>query len=124
MPIKIPLPIRRRNPVQRIAHIGAHILVPVLVQRERAAGVLHEQVEHADFVIAEFGELGEDFVGYEVGAAGARGEGEGFLEPGHFCGSLVVVAAVVVDAVSCRFLVRGMVLRGCLRRVKWVVGCD
>jgi hypothetical protein len=44
--------------------------------------------------------LGEDFVGYEVGAAGARGEGEGFLEPGHFCfadGFGVVVGAGVDD---------------------------
>lgn len=84
MPVEIPLAVRRRNPVQRIAHVGAHVLVPVLVQRERAARVLHEQVEHADFVVAEFGELGEDFVGDEVGAAGAGREGECFLEPGHF----------------------------------------
>ena len=99
MPIEIPLPIRRRNSVQRIAHIGAHILVPVLVQRERAAGVLDKQVEHADFVVADFGELGEDFVGYKVGAAGARGQGEGFLEPGHFASRLKLRLELVVDAV-------------------------
>jgi hypothetical protein len=119
MPIKVPLPISRRNPIQRIAHIGAHILVPVLVQRERAAGVLYEEVEHADFVIAEFGELGQDFVGYEVGAARAGGEGEGFLEPGHF--SLLqwwlrLELRWWLMLLVGGFLVGGMVLRGCLRR--------
>ena len=84
MPIKSPLAILGRNAIQRIAHICAHVIVPVLVQRERAARVLHEEVQEADFVGAEFGEFGDDVVGYEVGAAGARGESELFLGPGHF----------------------------------------
>lgn len=36
-------------------------------------------------------------VGYEVGAAGARGEGEGFLVPGHF--SRFVVFGFGVESV-------------------------
>lgn len=63
MPIQIPLPILRRNPIQRIAHICTHIVIPVLVERERAARVLDEEVQHADFVGAEFGEFGDDVVG-------------------------------------------------------------
>lgn len=46
--------------------------------------MLHEEVQEADFVGAEFGEFGDDVVGYEVGAAGARGKRELFLDPGHF----------------------------------------
>lgn len=107
MPIEIPLAVSRHNPIQRIAHIGTHILVPVLIQRERAAGVLDKEVEHAHFVVADFGKLGEDFVGYEVGAAGAGGKGEGFLEPGHFC--LADGLDVVVEAGGCVLLVGGFV---------------
>jgi hypothetical protein len=43
--------------------------------------VLDEEVEQAGFVGLNFGEFLEDVVGDEVGAAGARGEDEGFLEP-------------------------------------------
>ena len=87
MPIQIPLPIHRRQPIQRIAHIRAHVVIPVLVERQAAAGVLDEQVQQADFVVAQFGELGGDVVGDQVAAARARGEREGFLEPGHGGGS-------------------------------------
>ena len=96
MPIQIPLPIIRGNPIQRITHIRAHIIIPILVQRERTARVLHEQVQHADLVVADFRELGEDGVGDEVGAAAAGGEGERFLEPGHCGWGLVVVPVVVI----------------------------
>lgn len=85
MPIQIPLPVLRGNPVQRITHIRAHVVIPVLVEGECATRVLHEEVEHADFVVADFGEFGDDVVGDEVGPARAGGEGELFLEPGHFC---------------------------------------
>lgn len=83
--IQIPLAIRRGNAVQRVTHVSADIVVPVFVQREGAASVLDEEMEHADLVIAELGEFGDNMVGDEVGAAGAGGEGEGLLEPGH-CG--------------------------------------
>lgn len=43
--------------------------------------MLDEEVEEPGFVGFYFGEGGEDFVGYEVRAARAGGEGEGFLEP-------------------------------------------
>lgn len=81
--VQISFSIRRGNPVERVTHIGADIVVPVLVQGEGTAGVLDEEVQHPDLVVAEFGELGDDMVGDEVGAARARGESEGFLEPGH-----------------------------------------
>ena len=84
MPIEVPLAVIRRNSLQRISHVRAHVVVPIFVQRQRAARVLHEQVQQANFVVAKLGELGDDFVGDEVGAAGARGEGELFLGPGHF----------------------------------------
>lgn len=84
MPIKIPLLIVRRNPVQRITHISAHIFVPILVQRQCAGGMLNEKIEEAAFVVADFGEFVDDGVGDEVAAARAGGEGELFLEPGHF----------------------------------------
>lgn len=83
------LPIRRGNSVQSIAHISADIIIPVLVQRQSAAGVLDEEVEHADLVVAKLGQLRDDMVGDEVRAARAGGEREGLLEPGHFCRSTV-----------------------------------
>jgi hypothetical protein len=84
MPIHpLSLLILRYDAVQRSAHVGAHIGIVVLIERQRAGRVLYEEREQADFVGAEFGELFEDLGGYEVGAAGARGEGEGFLEPGN-----------------------------------------
>lgn len=83
MAIQRALPVRGGNAIQRITHVSAHIVVPVLVERERTAGVLHEQIEHADLVVAQLGQLGHDLVGDQVGAAAARGESEGFLEPGH-----------------------------------------
>ena len=52
--------------------------------------MLDEQVEQAGSVLLEFGEAGDDVVGYEVGAARAGWEGEGTLEPSwrdHDCGS-------------------------------------
>lgn len=83
MTIQISLPIIRRNPIQRITHISPDIIVPILIQRQRTTRVLHEEVQHADLVVADLGELGEDGVGDEVGAAAAGGEGEVLLEPGH-----------------------------------------
>lgn len=62
MTVQNPLPILRRNAIQGIAHILPNILVEVFVQAQRAAGVLDEEVEHADFVVAELGEFGDDVV--------------------------------------------------------------
>jgi hypothetical protein len=69
------------NAVQRIAHVGAHIVVVVLVQAQRARCVLDEEVDEAGLVRLDLRKLFDDVVGDEVGAARARGEGEGFLEP-------------------------------------------
>lgn len=83
MAVEVPLLVIRGNPVKRIAHVGAYIVVPVLVERERTAGVLDEQVQHADLVVADLGQFGQDMVGDEVGATAARGQSEVFLGPGH-----------------------------------------
>jgi len=45
--------------------------------------MLHEEIQQADFVGGQFGELRDDVLSYEVGAARGWGQGEGFLEPGH-----------------------------------------
>lgn len=79
MAIQIPLLIHRRNAIQGIAHIGANIVIPVLVQRKRTAGVLYEQIQHADFVVADLGDLLEDMVGDQVGAAAASRESKSLL---------------------------------------------
>jgi hypothetical protein len=68
--------------VQRVGHVGAHVRVEVLIERERAGCVLDEEIEESGLVGFYLGELFEDVLGYEVGAARAGGEGEGFLEPG------------------------------------------
>lgn len=84
MPIQPrPLAILRRQPVQRIRHISPHILIPVLIQAERATGVLDEEIQQSDFVGRDLRERGGDVVGYEVGAPCGGGEREGLLEPGH-----------------------------------------
>lgn len=83
MPVKVALAVLRRKAVERIAHVLADLLVPVLVHGERAGGVLHEQVQDADFVVFELGQLARDFVRDQVAAAGFGGEGELFLEERH-----------------------------------------
>lgn len=66
----------RHDTIQSRAHVGAHIFVPVLVQAERARGVLDKEVQKAGFVVLDLGEFFEDCVGDEVGASAARGECE------------------------------------------------
>lgn len=84
MTIQIALAVGRRNAIQRITHISAHIVIPVLIERQRTASVLHEEVQHADLIVADLWHFGEDMIGDEVGAAAACGEGEVLLKPGHF----------------------------------------
>jgi hypothetical protein len=67
--------------VEGIGHVGAHIFVPVLVQRESARCVLDEEVQETRLVVFDLWELFDDGVCDEVGAARARGECELFLEP-------------------------------------------
>lgn len=43
--------------------------------------MLNEEVKKASLVGFDFREFFENVVCYEVGAAAARGEGKGFLEP-------------------------------------------
>jgi hypothetical protein len=83
MAIQVPLLVFRRYAIKRIRHIGSHILVPVLIQGQAARGVLHEEMQYADFVVLQFGQLRDDFIGYEIAAARPCREREGFLEPGH-----------------------------------------
>ena len=89
VPVHRALRVLWRNAVQRISHILAHSRIGVLVQAERAGGVLDEEVHDTDFEVFELGELASDFVGDEVAAARFGGEGELFLEEGH-AGRLVL----------------------------------
>lgn len=83
-PLPLPPPrLLRHDPLQRIAHILPHILIPILIQTQRAARVLHEQVHQADFELFDLRQRVHDLGGDEVGAAAAGGEGELFLEEGH-----------------------------------------
>lgn len=72
-----------RYAVERVAHVGAHVVVPVLVQAQRAARVLDEQVQQADLVLPDLGDGADDVVGHEVRAARPRRERELLLGPRH-----------------------------------------
>lgn len=62
-----------RDAVEGITHVGANVVVPVLVEAERAARVLDEQVQESDLVVLELRQLADDNVRHEVGAPRARG---------------------------------------------------
>jgi hypothetical protein len=81
MSIQITRLIHRHNPIQRITHILPYILIPILIQRQRAARMLHEQMQQSDLDVAQLRQFGQDVVGDQVGAARARWEREGLLEP-------------------------------------------
>lgn len=71
-------------PVQGVAHIGSHILVPVLVETERTARVLDKEIKQADLVLSDLRQRLHDLGSNEVGPARAGREGELLLEPhGH-----------------------------------------
>lgn len=61
-----------------------HFTIPVLVQTQRAARVLDEQIQESDFVVLDLRDFFLDDVGDEVAAATFRRQGEGLLCPGHF----------------------------------------
>lgn len=61
------------NAVQRRAHVSAHILVEVFVERQRARRVLDEEIEQPRLVLLDFRDFLENMVGDEVAAAGAGG---------------------------------------------------
>lgn len=50
---------------------------------------MNKEIEESAFVVANLGQFVDDGVGDEVAAARAGGEGELFLEPGHFFFSFV-----------------------------------
>lgn len=52
--------------------------------------MLDEEVEEAGLIGFYLGELFEDVFGYEVGAARAGGEREGFLEPEVLLGRCII----------------------------------
>ncbi|KAL9036121.1 MAG: hypothetical protein Q9214_006276, partial [Letrouitia sp. 1 TL-2023] len=59
------------DPIQRIRHVEPHVVVPVLVQAQRAARVLQEQVQQARLdVLERRRQRGRDVARDEVGAAG------------------------------------------------------
>lgn len=86
MSIQLSLAILRRNTIQRIAHISPDILVPILIQRQRARRVLDKQVQQAHFVGPELRQLAHNVIGDEIAAPRSRGQGDGFLGPGHLAG--------------------------------------
>lgn len=79
-------PLLGGDAVEGVRHVGAHVVVPVLVEAERARRVLHEQVEQADLVVLDLGQRVPDVVGHQVRAARPRREGELLLRPGHDVG--------------------------------------
>ncbi|QSZ37765.1 hypothetical protein DSL72_008864 [Monilinia vaccinii-corymbosi] len=83
VPIQLPLLVLRRNPIQRITHIGPNILIPVLIQTQGTTRMLDEQIQKSNFIVFDFGDGGDDVVGDEVRAPGSRREGDGFLGPRH-----------------------------------------
>lgn len=52
------------NAIQRRAHVRAHILVEILIERQRARSVLDEEVEQACLVLFYLGDFFQDVVGY------------------------------------------------------------
>ena len=84
--------------------------------------MLDEEVQKARFVVLDLRELFQDCVGYEVGTAGAGGEGELLLKPGtkslgHTAGERVkwvdsMYQDIVNGAVQMFGLVQSSVLRG------------
>lgn len=74
-----------RDAIHCIGHVGANVVVPVLVQAQRTARVLDKQVEDSDFVILELWKSAHHIVGDEVRALGLAGQRELLLEPGAHC---------------------------------------
>lgn len=83
MPIQIALLIIRHNPFHSITHVLPNVAIPILIHTQRARGMLHEQMQDADFVVLDLGELFDNVIGYEVGAARFGREADSFLEPRH-----------------------------------------
>jgi len=73
----------RGDAVEGVAHIGPHILVPVLVHAQRARRVLDEEIDQADFVITDLRELLGDVISNQVRAPRPRRQRKRLLEPGH-----------------------------------------
>ena len=113
MPIQATLLILRHNAIERITHIGAHILIPVLVEAERAARVLDEERQEPDLVVFELGELLDDRVRYQVRASAARGERKCFLGP---CCSRHDVVSRNADIGASADDGGGVALRGMMRK--------
>ena len=68
--------------IQGIGHVGPDVVVPVLVEREGARRVLHEQMQDADAVLGDLGAEGRlDVRRHEIGPTRSRRQGEGRLEP-------------------------------------------
>jgi hypothetical protein len=69
MPVEIALAVSGDNTIQGIRHVSADIFVPIFVEGERAASVLDEELQNADFVGLQFGELRDNVVGHQVGTS-------------------------------------------------------
>lgn len=72
---------------RQVAFIGTVPLLTVLIQAQRAAGVLDKEVEQADFVVSDLGDRRQDVVGDEIRAARLGGQRKVLLGPGHDAGA-------------------------------------
>lgn len=63
-----------------------NILIPVFVQRQGATGVLHKQLQDADFVILDLWHLLHHLISDEITASALGRQGELLLRPRHGCG--------------------------------------
>lgn len=63
-----------------------NILIPVLVQRQGATGVLHKQLQDTDFVIFDLWHLLHHLISDEITASALGRQGELLLRPRHGCG--------------------------------------
>lgn len=82
--------------IEGVAHVGADVVVPVLVEAQRAARVLHEQVQQADPVLPDLRHLPRHVVRHQVRPPRSRRQRELFLEPGHRrrCGCVLLFRVV------------------------------
>lgn len=85
MSIQIALLILGRNAIKRIAHIGPDIRVPILIQGQSAASMLHEQIQEADLIRSDLGQLVRDMVGNEIRSPRLGRQRNRLLEPGSHC---------------------------------------
>lgn len=82
MSIQSPLGVFRGYAIQSGVHVYSDVGVEVFVQAQRTARVLDEQVQHANGVVFDLGQLPLNLVGDEIRPTGLLVEMDGSLRPG------------------------------------------